>query len=186
MPIWPIIQESGRLQAAGTEEKPKTYRPRVPILISADGVGVIMFVCDILREKGSALFSIDGDAPVSAAVSLMRKQKTGALLVTDEQGRIDGLFTRRKLIQAYRRTSVTEVNRHPVRDLMLRRLVTCGAEESLRSVMGRMSATGADYTVAIADLRPLSVLSLSDIIDSRLHEAEQQAAHADGAIFFLC
>jgi CBS domain-containing protein len=54
-------------------------------------------------------------------------------------------------------------------------MVTCAKDEPLRRVMNRMNSRGTDYTIVIGDDRPVAVLSLGDIIDYRLREAERDA-----------
>jgi CBS domain-containing protein len=134
-----------------------------------------MIISDILKEKRQKVFTIDSAAPVSAVVRTMWDKGLGAVVVSSNGAGVDGLLTRRKLIQAYRRAPVAEVNLLQVGALMTRRMVTCAKDEPLRRVMNRMNSRGTDYTIVIGDDRPVAVLSLGDIIDYRLREAERDA-----------
>jgi len=134
-----------------------------------------MIISDILKEKRQKVFTIDSAAPVSTVVGTMWDKGLGAVVVSSNGNGVDGLLTRRKLIQAYRRAPVAEVNLLQVGTLMTRRMVTCAKDEPLRRVMNRMNSHGTDYTIVIGDDRPVAVLSLGDIIDYRLREAERDA-----------
>lgn len=144
-----------------------------------------MIISDILKEKRQNVFTIDSAASVSTAVDTMWNKGLGAVVVSSNGG-VDGLLTRRKLIQAYRRASVNEVNLLQVSALMTRRMVVCETNETLRHVMSRMNSRGTDYTIVIGDDGPVAVLSLGDIIDYRLREAERDAEVAGRSQILVC
>lgn len=146
-----------------------------------------MNVCDILDLKKQELVVINGEARVSAAVGVMQRQNVDAVAVSSDPRRIEGLLTRRELIRAYGCATVEEVNILEVRSLMTRRTVTCSMAEPVREVMGRMYACGTDHAVVTEeDGIPIAILNLSDVIDSRLREAEMQAAEADRSFSAVC
>jgi CBS domain-containing protein len=145
-----------------------------------------MIISDILKEKRQNVFTIDSAAPVSTAVDTMWNRGLGAVVVSSSGGGVDGLLTRRKLIQAYRRASVNEVNLLQVSALMTRRMVICETDETLRRVMSRMNSRGTDYTIVIGDGGPVAVLSLGDIIDYRLREAERDAEAVGRTQILVC
>jgi CBS domain-containing protein len=145
-----------------------------------------MIISDILKEKRQKVFTIDSTAPVSTAVGTMRDKGLGAVVVSSNGEGVDGLLTRRKLIQAYRRASVEEVNLLQVSALMTRRMMTCETDEPLRRVMNRMNSRGTDYTIVIGDGGPVAVLSLGDIIDYRLREAERDAEAVGRTQILVC
>lgn len=146
-----------------------------------------MNVCDIIEFKKDELVTIDGEARVSAALGEMQQRNLDAVAVSSNRRRIDGLLTRRELIRAYACATVEEVNMLEVHSLMTRRTVTCDTEEPVREVIQRMLASGTDHAVVKGqDGHTVAILNLSELIDSRLREAEMQAAEADRSYCAVC
>lgn len=56
-----------------------------------------MLVSDILKNKGSKVFVVSEDTPLSAAILTMHERKIGALVVEDANGRLTGMFSERRL-----------------------------------------------------------------------------------------
>lgn len=56
-------------------------------------------VSEILKEKGNLVFRIERSATVLNATRLMNSRKIGALVVTDDQEAIVGIFTERDVLQ---------------------------------------------------------------------------------------
>lgn len=145
-----------------------------------------MIVSEILKEKKPKLYTIRSETSVSAAALAMLRENLGALPVSDDNDQIIGLLTRRQLIHAYVRNSVEETNHRTVGELICRRFVTSGIDDSIRQVMTEMSAKGADYTIVVQNCRPVSVLSLGEIIDCRLREAERETQAAERFFTAVC
>lgn len=133
-----------------------------------------MTVKDILRERGWTAITIDGDASVSAVLRVMRCEGAAALPISSDGRNIDGLITERDIMRAMRLTCVEGLMDMPVRTVMTRNVPTCRPEESLRRVMGRLAARCARYAVVIDDDAIRGVVSMADVIEQRLAEAEQE------------
>lgn len=86
-------------------------------------------VGDILRRKGSAVFSISPDSTVLEATQAMNAHRVGSLLVL-QGGSLRGILTERDLL-----TRVLAVELDPretlVRDVMTREIVVCAPETSI-------------------------------------------------------
>lgn len=53
----------------------------------------------VLRGQGEReLLSVSAKAPVSEAVSIMRKHSAGSVVISDDEGRVEGIFTERDLM----------------------------------------------------------------------------------------
>jgi len=133
-----------------------------------------MTVKDILRERGWTTITIDGGAPVSAVIRVMRSEGASALPVSGDGRHIDGLITERDIMRAMRLTCVEGLMDIPVRTVMTRGVTTCRPEESLRRVMARLAARCARHAVVIDDSVIWGVVSMADVIEQRLAEAEQE------------
>ena len=86
-------------------------------------------VGDILRRKGSTVYSISPDATVLEATQAMNAHRVGALVVT-QGGSMRGILTERDLL-----TRVLAVELDPretlVRNVMTREIVVCANDTSI-------------------------------------------------------
>lgn len=133
-----------------------------------------MTVKDILRKRGWAAVTIDGAAPVSAVLRVMRREGVSALAVSSDGRSFEGLITEREIMGAFRLTCVESLMDMAARSVMSRDVPTCRPDESLRTVMTRLAAHQARHAV-VADGRGIwGILSMADIIGHRLAEAERE------------
>jgi CBS domain-containing protein len=92
----------------------------------------MMVVADILRRKGSTVFSISPDSTVLEATQAMNSHRVGCLVVT-QGGAMRGILTERDLL-----TRVLAVELDPretlVRDVMTREIVVCTLDAVIEDV----------------------------------------------------
>lgn len=136
-------------------------------------------VKDILRERGWTTITVDGEAPISAVIRVMRRERASALAVSPDGRNIDGLITEREIVRAMRLTCVEGLMDMPARTIMSRSVTTCRPEEDLRRVMARLAARCARHAVVVDDQAIRGVVSMAEIIEHRLTEAEREIETAN-------
>ena len=135
-----------------------------------------MTVEGILKRKDRGIVTIDGDTPVGAAICIMRHKNVGALVVSKNGRDIDGLVCERDLIRGLKSHGVGRLMPMTVADIMCREVASCRPDEDLRRVMTRMSARRAHHMPVINDNGLCGIVSMAEIVDRRLAEAEEDAA----------
>lgn len=138
-----------------------------------------MMVKDILRERGWTAITIDTEAPISAVIRVMRREGATALAVSGDGSHVDGLITEREIMRAMRLTCVEGLMDLPVRAVMSRSVTTCRPDEDLRRVMARLVAQCARHAVVVDRNAIRGVVSMADIIEHRLAEAEHEIEAAN-------
>jgi CBS domain-containing protein len=127
-------------------------------------------VKDLLKEKGSEVWSIGPDALVYDAIKLMAEKNVGALVVKDGEHLIGVISERdyaRKIILAGRRSRET-----PVRDAMTSRVLFAAPSETVEECMAVMTAKHFRHLPVVENDQLLGLISMGDMVKSVI--AEQQ------------
>lgn len=133
-----------------------------------------MYVRDILKNKGSDVVSVTAGDPISAALSLMTDKQIGAVLVTGEGGAIAGIISERDIVRAMKRHGETIFAKN-VGDLMTTEVVTCSSKDSIAAIMGMMTSQRFRHVPVVDDGELVGVISIGDVVKSRIEEAEAEA-----------
>jgi CBS domain-containing protein len=92
----------------------------------------------ILAAKGSEVVSIDFTADLAAAAKLLTKHRIGALVVLGIGGRLAGILSERDIVRMMAESG-SAVHHLPVEQAMTRNVFTCDVNDSINSVIDRMT-----------------------------------------------
>jgi CBS domain-containing protein len=133
-----------------------------------------MNVHAILRNKGDSVVTIHPDATIDRAVSVLRRRGIGALVVSDNGESVVGILSERDIVDALARfggdllsVSVSEVMSSPV--------VTCEPGDSVAELMAEMTNRRIRHFPVLDDGRLVGIVSIGDLVKSRLDEIEYEA-----------
>lgn len=120
-----------------------------------------MKVSDILRVKGSTLFTVSPDQPLAHAVETMAERDIGSLVVM-EFGDLIGMLTFREVIQAVVRNG-NIVGTSLVRSVMDDAPLTCTPETEIDEVRRMMLGRHARYMPVLNGKQLMGVISFYDV-----------------------
>ena len=120
-----------------------------------------MKVSDILRVKGSTLFSVTPNEPLARAVEMMADKDIGSLVVM-EHGDVAGMLTFREVIQAVVKNGGT-VGTLQVRSAMDDAPLTCTLETEMDEVRRMMLERHARYMPVMEMGEVKGVISFYDV-----------------------
>lgn len=120
-----------------------------------------MKVSDILRVKGSALYTVSPDQPLSFALETMAELNVGSLVVM-EHGDLVGMLTFREAIAAVVKNGGT-VGTTLVRSVMDDCPVTCTPETDMDEVRRIMLVHHTRYMPVLSQKVLLGVMSFYDV-----------------------
>jgi CBS domain-containing protein len=133
-----------------------------------------MNVHAILRNKGKSVVTIHPDATVERATAVLRQRGIGALVVSDDGENVIGILAERDIVDALVRhgadllsLSVTEIMTCPV--------VTCEPGDSVAELMAEMTNRRLRHFPVVDDGRLIGIVSIGDLVKSRLDEIEYEA-----------
>ena len=133
-----------------------------------------MKVSHILENKGSHVEVIRPDAKVLMAVHRMRMQNVGALVVTRDEIRVEGVVCERDIVRGLARHGADLLDMSVVA-VMSRNVPLCAPDDSLRSVMAQMTRTRNRHVPVVEDGCLCGIVSVGDVVKHRLEEMELEA-----------
>ncbi len=130
-----------------------------------------MTLADILKAKGSTVFTIGPDAILDQAVSRLIDHNIGSLLVCGrdvEQGeRLIGIITERDILHACSSRSGHNLTTTPVKEVMSTELSTGSPTDAVEQVMGLMTQRRIRHLPVLANGRLVGLISMGDIVKAQ-------------------
>lgn len=147
-----------------------------------------MLIEHILHRKGDQVETISADAPVADAVIRLRDRNVGALVVTaapspgdDAEGQADqpppvaGILSERDVVRALADASLDPAAlQQPVSALMTTDLTTCTPGSTVDELMRTMTDRRIRHIPVLADGRLAGIVSIGDVVKSRIDELETE------------
>jgi len=133
-----------------------------------------MTVSAILTAKGRDVVTIGVAAKVHEAVALLATKRIGALVVMGEGGRLSGIVSERDIVRALADGAATTLER-PLAEIMTRAVVTCGEEETIDSVMSRMTRGRFRHLPVVTGGRLVGIISIGDVVKARIEQVQREA-----------
>lgn len=132
-------------------------------------------VSTVLARKGTVVATIAPDAPLTSAALKLAEYDVGALVVSEDGTTVDGILSERDLVREIARSGLVHWARRPVRDVMTRDVSTCQPDHTLEDLMSMMTNQRIRHVPVLADGKLSGIVSIGDIVKTRLDELEVQA-----------
>ena len=132
-----------------------------------------MLIADILRDKGAGVQTTTSETTLKEAVHILASRKIGALLVSEDGRRIDGILSERDVVRALA-SEDQDLLSHKVGDLMTRDVFSCSPESTVTSVMALMDEKQIRHVPVTVSNILAGVVSIRDIVNARVMEAETE------------
>ncbi len=133
-----------------------------------------MNVETILRNKGNWVATIRPDATVANAVDLLHRERIGAIVVSEDGIGVDGILSERDIVIALAEDG-EDLPSRPVSDIMTRTVITCDPSDTVGELMAEMTNRRIRHFPVVADGRLIGIVSIGDLVKSRLDEVEFEA-----------
>ena len=134
-----------------------------------------MRVQDILRTKNAKLVSISPDASVRQAAAKIIDERVGMLLVIDAREVLVGLLSERDIVR-FVATRGGDALASRVKAVMADISLTASPDDPVAEVMREMTDQRARHVPVLSERKLVGVISIGDILKSRLAEKDQEAA----------
>lgn len=132
-----------------------------------------MKVRDVLKVKGSQVYSIGPDQTVLDAVAILIQHQIGALLVRDDTGTVSGIISERDVLRECLHRS-GDLGRIPVREVMTRDLVVCEPDDAVDYAMGIVTKNRVRHLPIMDADGVAGIISIGDLVKAGLEEAEYE------------
>ncbi|WP_274427057.1 CBS domain-containing protein [Chelativorans sp. YIM 93263] len=133
-----------------------------------------MTVKAILDEKGRAVTTIPADKTLAEAAALLADHGIGAVVVTNDKMRIDGILSERDIVRAIGRKGAI-VLEQPVSKIMTADVQVCRESHTVNDVMQMMTAGRFRHLPVEDNGRLAGLVSIGDVVKRRIQEVEREA-----------
>lgn len=133
-----------------------------------------MTVRSILEGKGGEVVTLRASVTVDAAVKLLAERRIGAVVITDSEGRIEGILSERDVVRAIAGEGHAALAR-PVSALMTAPVRTCREDSSVNEVMQEMTRRRFRHLPVERDGRLVGIVSIGDVVKRRIEDVEREA-----------
>jgi CBS domain-containing protein len=134
-----------------------------------------MTVSIILAGKGREVVTIEPHSTVAAAIDLLAQKRIGAVLILGADRRISGILTERDIVRVLAERGAAALA-DPVGAAMTRKVFTCTENETIASIMERMTEGKFRHVPVIDQGRLAGIVSIGDVVKHRLQEMERDSA----------
>ena len=133
-----------------------------------------MNVETILRNKGSWVTTIRPQATIEEAVATLNREHIGALVVSEDGESVDGVLSERDVVAGLGRSG-DQLLACTVDEVMTRKVITCEPSDSVGDLMAEMTNRRIRHLPVVKDGRLCGIVSIGDLVKSRLDEVEFEA-----------
>ena len=134
-----------------------------------------MIVKSIIDAKGREVLTIEPNASLDTAARLLSERRIGALVVLGAEQHVVGIVSERDIVRAMAERGAGSL-REQVAQVMTRKVVTCTMDESINSIMERMTAGKFRHVPVIDNGKLAGIVSIGDVVKHRIVEIEQESA----------
>jgi CBS domain-containing protein len=130
-----------------------------------------MKISDILSHKGSEIVAILPSETLAAAARKLAQHRIGSLVVRDRFGRLAGMLSERDIVSAMAQHGDAALTM-TVNDAMTPDVVTCRPSDTVREIMALITVRRVRHIPVCEGDRILGIVSIGDVLKSRLDEKE--------------
>ncbi len=136
-----------------------------------------MQISQLLRHKGREVATIDGAESVRTALALLAEKGIGALVVSSDGRRIDGIVSERDVARGLHEHGAALLA-EPVSSLMTAKVHTCHPDASVHDLAQTMTDHRVRHVPVLDDDDALiGIVSIGDVVKARLDELEDEKKH---------
>jgi CBS domain-containing protein len=136
-----------------------------------------MLVTEILKTKGDMVFSISPAESLTAAAASLHRHGVGALLVREgEEGEVLGIISERDIVWGLAKGGEGSLSR-TVGECMTREVISASPSETVDGLLARMTDKRVRHLPVLKDGRLCGIVSIGDLVKSKIDEIEAEAAH---------
>ncbi len=139
-----------------------------------------MRIEQILHNKGVDVVTVEPGATVRELVARLREYNLGALVVSSDGRSIDGIVSERDVVRHLAEDAA--VLDRSVSTVMTAEVATCGPGDTLEGVARLMTDKRIRHLPVVVDGRLHGIVSIGDVVKTRIDELEFERGQLEGYI----
>lgn len=133
-----------------------------------------MIVKSIIDNKGRDVVTLEPGVSLDEAAQLLAGRRIGAVVVLGAGGSVAGILSERDIVRVIAERG-TGAMKEKVSQVMTRKVVTCTLDESIHSIMERMTAGKFRHMPVVEKGKLAGIISIGDVVKHRIVEMEQES-----------
>jgi CBS domain-containing protein len=130
-----------------------------------------MRIADVLRNKGSAVATVESRASVADLVAALAEHNVGAMVVLGPEG-IVGIVSERDVVRRLHDRG-GELLAAPVAEIMTSEVFTCTPNDSVDSLTVLMTERRIRHVPVVDGGRLVGIVSIGDVVKSRISQLQE-------------
>ena len=135
-----------------------------------------MQISSLLRRKGHEVATIDGSESVRAAIALLAEHGIGALVVSSDGRRVEGIVSERDVARGLHERGAALLT-DPVSSLMTSEVHTTTSDANVHALAQTMTDHRVRHVPVVDDGVLIGIVSIGDVVKARLDELEDERKH---------
>ena len=132
-----------------------------------------MQISQLLRYKGREVTTVDGSESVRTALALLADKGIGALVVSSDGRRVDGVVSERDVARGLHARGA-DLLAAPVSSVMTAEVHVCPPDTNVENLARTMTDHRVRHVPVVADGALVGIVSIGDVVKARLDELEDE------------
>ncbi len=134
-----------------------------------------MKVHAMLSAKGHEVATTLPETVISTVIRKLKLEGVGALVVSEDGEHVVGIISERDVVRGLAEHGAELLDMR-VADLMTKNVKTCSPEDDLKHVMTEMTRSRIRHLPVTEDGRMCGIVSIGDVVKTRLDELETETS----------
>jgi CBS domain-containing protein len=134
-----------------------------------------MRISDLLRVKGTQIVTVTPDTRVRRLLAVLAEYRIGAVVVSHNGTSVDGIASERDIVRALAERGAAVLS-EPVTAICTAEVRTVTPQTSLEDVMRMMTVHRVRHAPVVADGGLAGIVSIGDVVKTRIDELETERA----------
>jgi CBS domain-containing protein len=130
-----------------------------------------MLISDVIRSKGDLVVTIAPDQTVKTLIDQLDEHRIGALVVSADGKRIDGIVSERDVVRRLHRDGAAVLDQL-VSDIMTSDVRTAAPEDNLEHIARVMTDARVRHLPVVAGDELVAIISIGDVVKHRMDELQ--------------
>jgi CBS domain-containing protein len=135
-----------------------------------------MRVADVLRNKGSEVFTVQPGTPVREFLEILVSRRIGACVLSPDGSTVVGMVSERDIATGLAARGA-EILEAPVSDLATALVQTAAMDTTLDELMRMMTDKRIRHVPILVDGALAGLVSIGDVVKHRMDELEAEREH---------
>lgn len=126
-----------------------------------------MRIGKLLDRKGHTVVTVRPDATIWEVMDLLDRHSVGALVVSEDGHRPDGIISERDIVRQLHSRGAAVLD-GPVADLMVSEVLTAEPDDEVESLMAVMTTNRIRHVPVLGSGALVGIVSIGDVVKQRL------------------